>query len=80
MAQVRTLSTARDTTTVGPILPTTTGPILEGLALEGLDLGCTLCPAAELPWLGSGFTYPRLSLPDFYLPKLGRMLVISAMS
>lgn len=54
MAQVRTLSTARDTTIVGPILPTTTGPILEGLALGGLDLGCTLCPAAELPWLGNG--------------------------
>ena len=46
MAQVRTLSTARNTTTVGPIL--------EGLALGGLDLGFTLCPAAELPWLGNG--------------------------
>ena len=46
MAQVRTLSTARNTTTVGPIL--------EGLALGGLDLGFTLCPAAELPGLGNG--------------------------
>ena len=41
--------------------------------------GLHALPSRWAPLAWQQFAYPRLSLPDFYLPKLGRMLVISAM-